>query len=75
MGIDALRRDHIIPVGAPGSGNSIDNLQPLCQRCNSNKGRRVIDLRQDKSSLSPDGCKWKVRRVQMRLKHLSKTRV
>jgi hypothetical protein len=52
---DRLTRDHIIPVGMPGSHNGIDNLQPLCELCNSKKGRRVIDYRPDRSSVLPYG--------------------
>lgn len=39
-----LTRDHVIPLVLGGS-DSVDNLQPLCARCNSSKGTKVIDYR------------------------------
>ncbi len=36
--------DHVVPLVLGGS-NRINNLQPLCSRCNSSKGIRVIDYR------------------------------
>lgn len=41
-----LTVDHVIPV-IRGGKNSVENLQPLCQRCNSVKGIMIIDYRLD----------------------------
>lgn len=42
-----LTKDHVIPVFFGGTDN-IDNLQPLCQPCNSSKGIKAIDYRRSK---------------------------
>ena len=39
-----LTADHVIPV-ARGGRSDIDNIQPLCQFCNSSKGDKTIDYR------------------------------
>lgn len=39
-----LTRDHIVPLTQGGS-DSIDNVQPLCARCNSKKNNKHIDYR------------------------------
>lgn len=39
-----LTADHVIPVSR-GGRDSIDNIQPLCQSCNSAKGTRSTDFR------------------------------
>lgn len=40
----ALTVDHVVPL-IKGGSNTIDNLQPLCGRCNSSKKSKVIDYR------------------------------
>ena len=39
-----LTVDHVIPLSIGGT-NSIDNIQPLCQSCNSSKGITIVDYR------------------------------
>ena len=39
-----LTRDHVIPLTKSGT-DSIDNVQPLCARCNSKKNNKHIDYR------------------------------
>ncbi|MBI5713794.1 MAG: HNH endonuclease [Chloroflexi bacterium] len=39
-----LTRDHVVPLTQGGS-DSIDNIQPLCTRCNSKKNFKHIDYR------------------------------
>lgn len=39
-----LTRDHVIPLTQGGS-DAIDNIQPLCARCNSKKTNKHIDYR------------------------------
>lgn len=41
---ERLTADHVIPVSRGGSG-SIENIQPLCARCNAKKGIRSTDYR------------------------------
>jgi 5-methylcytosine-specific restriction endonuclease McrA len=39
-----VQKDHILPIYLGGS-DSIDNLQPLCMRCNVSKGPDSTDYR------------------------------
>jgi 5-methylcytosine-specific restriction endonuclease McrA len=39
-----LTADHVIPLVKGGSSN-IDNIQPLCMKCNLKKGIKIIDYR------------------------------
>jgi len=41
-----LERDHIVPL-YQGGCDCIENIQPLCARCNASKGHEDIDYRPD----------------------------
>ena len=41
---ELLTADHVVPL-SQGGDNSIENIQPLCQSCNSKKGQKTIDYR------------------------------
>lgn len=41
-----LHSDHVVPLSR-GGRNDIANLQPLCRICNSKKGTKTIDYRQN----------------------------
>jgi 5-methylcytosine-specific restriction endonuclease McrA len=38
---EKLTVDHVVPVALGGTSNP-DNLQPLCRRCNSRKGKKTV---------------------------------
>jgi len=37
-----IQRDHIVPIYQGGS-DGIENIQPLCQRCNASKGPETFN--------------------------------
>lgn len=41
---DGITKDHVVSI-LDGGSNSIENLQPLCGRCNALKGSKSIDYR------------------------------
>lgn len=43
--LNSLRADHVVPE-SKGGPTTIENLQTLCQPCNSRKGTKTIDYRQ-----------------------------
>jgi 5-methylcytosine-specific restriction endonuclease McrA len=44
FGADLPEKDHIVPRSKHG-GNRIENIQPLCGRCNVAKGDKTVDYR------------------------------
>jgi 5-methylcytosine-specific restriction endonuclease McrA len=47
-----IERDHIIPI-IKGGSNDIENIQPLCRRCNCSKGQQTIDYRPTSAAGQP----------------------
>jgi 5-methylcytosine-specific restriction endonuclease McrA len=45
----SLTADHVVPLKL-GGRNTIDNIQPLCLRCNVKKGIKIIDFRNGKGN-------------------------
>lgn len=43
-GLINVERDHIVPIYQKGS-DGINNIQPLCARCNASKGPENFDYR------------------------------
>jgi 5-methylcytosine-specific restriction endonuclease McrA len=41
----ALEKEHVVPLSMGGT-NYIENIQPLCRRCNSSKWTNSIDYRE-----------------------------
>lgn len=39
-----LTADHVVPLSRGGT-NTIDNIQPLCLKCNIKKGMSIFDYR------------------------------
>lgn len=48
-----LTVDHVVPLSR-GGGNGIDNIQPLCMPCNSQKATSIADYRPRRLAPSPD---------------------
>ncbi len=48
-----LVKDHVTPV-VQGGSNTIDNIQPLCKKCNNIKADKYIDFRTEEGKINHD---------------------
>ena len=60
-----LCKDHIVPIyfDTPEASDAIDNLQPMCGRCNSGKGPDATDHRPADWRLRFDGAMEAIKKI------------